>query len=60
MVFFNISNYLYNMKNKSIHISDESHKKIKDFCTKEGLKINQWCEKILLEKIENKLNAKKI
>ena len=48
------------MKNKSIHISDESHNKIKDFCTKEGLKINQWCEKILLEKIENKLNAKKI
>ena len=42
------------MKLKSLHISDEGHKIIKDFCTKEGLKINQWCEKIILEKIKEK------
>ena len=38
-------------KLKNLKISDELHKEIKIYCAKEGLKINQWVEKILKEKI---------
>lgn len=45
-------------KLKNLKISDDLHKEIKIYCAKEGLKINQWVEKQLQEKI-NKINEEK-
>ena len=49
-------------KLKNLKVSEELHKKIKIYCAKEGLKINEWVEKTLKEKIkrvdnENKLDS---
>jgi predicted HicB family RNase H-like nuclease len=39
-------------KLKNLKISDDLHKEIKIYCAKEELKINQWVEKTLKEKIK--------
>lgn len=39
---------------KTLKICDESHKKIKEYCEQNGLKLIYWVEKTLLEKINNK------
>ena len=44
---------------KTIKISPELHKKIKNFCDKEDYKLNSWIEKqlsILIEKINKEEN----
>jgi len=66
--FFFRNNYDFNIfiykdkkimeKLKNLKISDDLHKEIKIYCAKEGLKINQWVEKQLQEKI-NKINEEK-
>ena len=38
---------------KTVKISPELHKELKVYCSQEGLKLNQWIEKILKEKINN-------
>lgn len=40
------------MKNKSIIISETTHKKIKDFCKENSFKINDWVDKFLYQKLE--------
>ena len=39
---------------KTIKISPELHLKIKNFCDKNGYKLNQWIEIQLLKIIDNK------
>lgn len=41
----------YNSKLSTFQITKETHKKVKDFCKKEGLQVREFIEKILLEKI---------
>jgi predicted HicB family RNase H-like nuclease len=43
---------------KNLKISSELHKEIKIICATEGIKINEWVEKVLKEKID--LKNKKI
>lgn len=38
---------------KTIKISPESHKIIKDYCNDNGLKMNRWIEKELLKIMKN-------
>jgi len=48
---------------KNLKISDELHKEIKIHCAKNNLKINEWVEKELNEKIkklDEKINNKGI
>jgi hypothetical protein len=48
------------MRYKTIKISDEMHKKIKNFCDGENLKINKWCESALSEKLLYAIEYSKI
>lgn len=34
-------------KYKTIKVSESLHKKLKKFCAKHGLKLNEWCERWL-------------
>lgn len=43
---------------KTVKISPELHKELKVYCAKEGLKLNQWIEKQLKEKINTIRNEK--
>ena len=45
-------------KKKSILISEETHKLLKEYCDKNFIKINEWTNNILLEHLQ-KLNNKK-
>jgi len=47
------------MKSKNLKISDELHKKIKIICASHELKINEWVESVLKEKI-NKIENEKV
>ena len=40
------------MENKSVKISVELHKEIKVYCAQNSLKLNNWIEQILIEKIK--------
>lgn len=42
---------IYFMEQKNLKISSELHKEIKIICAVEAIKINEWIEKILKEKI---------
>ena len=44
---------------KTVKISPELHKELKVYCSQEGLKLNQWIEKILKEKINKIKNVEK-
>lgn len=50
-----LEEYIKNAKNskkqKTIMISDDLHAKIKIYCAKNNIKINEWVEKILKDKI---------
>jgi len=37
---------------KTLKISDETHKKLKDYCSIHLLKMNEWVDKILKEYIK--------
>ena len=38
-------------KIKILKISEKTHKKLKEYCNKNSLKLYQWAEMILLDKI---------
>lgn len=39
---------------KTIIISKETHKKLKEFCKKNSLKLNSWVDMLILKKISDK------
>jgi hypothetical protein len=41
----------YNSKLSTFQVSKDIHKKVKDYCSKEKLKVRNFIEKILLENI---------
>lgn len=41
----------YNSKLSTFQISKEIHKKVKEYCTKEKIKVRDFIEKLLLENI---------
>jgi hypothetical protein len=47
------------MKEKNIKISEEVHKQYKDYCVKNGLKLNVFLDKILREYLEKNVGKKK-
>ncbi len=40
------------MKRKSLIITEEAHTRLKNYCKKNSLKLNQWAEMILLKYLE--------
>ncbi len=40
------------MKNKTLKISVELHKELKIYCVQNSLKLNNWIEEILKEKLK--------
>lgn len=40
------------MARRVINLSEESYEKVKKFCEKNDLKISRWCERVLLEEIQ--------
>lgn len=43
-------------KHKSLKISPELHKELKIYCAENSLKLNNWIEEILIEKIKDLKN----
>jgi len=40
------------MERKTLIISKETHEKLKDFCKKNSIKLNDWVEKLIVKEIE--------
>jgi hypothetical protein len=40
------------MERKTLIISKETHQKLKDFCKKNSIKLNDWVEKLIIKEIK--------
>lgn len=40
------------MERKTLIISKDTHEKLKDFCKKNSIKLNDWVEKLIIKEIE--------
>jgi hypothetical protein len=46
------------MKQKSLIISEKTHKILKEFCKNNSFKINDWVEKLITNEIKKKNDTK--